>query len=326
MTRLWLTGALLGGCICEPGGIACGGACVDLLSDPAHCGECWRSCGEGGTCLSGHCIAGPECERDSDCDDGYVCNGEERCGGDQRCDRGVEVTCNDDVACTVDECVEPTGECESTPDHDLCEGDDRCIGAEAGPTGCRNTCGFEAGCDLIRQCGCDAGETCHFVGEVEPACVVSGSARHGEPCGAGCAGGHECAAGICRRICDDLRRCTGGQCARELALSSGEPSGIRVCTTQCGLSPQEGCPAGTGCHYVPYRDDATTDCAVVGTREHGQSCSSESDCVAGTVCVNFPDNTRCARICRSSGYCDGDCVYVDPPLIVNGYQYGVCAS
>ncbi len=36
----------------------CGGVCVDLVSDPRHCGACFRSCG-GLTCAAGRCAADP---------------------------------------------------------------------------------------------------------------------------------------------------------------------------------------------------------------------------------------------------------------------------
>src|ERR1700722_2945152 len=41
---------------CE-GGSECGGACVDELTDPAHCGSCGNACGAGQTCWSGTCAS-----------------------------------------------------------------------------------------------------------------------------------------------------------------------------------------------------------------------------------------------------------------------------
>ncbi len=41
-----------------PGSLAsCGSDCVDLQSDPAHCGGCGNTCGEGESCCQGACLA-----------------------------------------------------------------------------------------------------------------------------------------------------------------------------------------------------------------------------------------------------------------------------
>jgi hypothetical protein len=40
--------------VCAEGLTYCGGACVDLQSDPNNCGACGASCaGGGGTCVGG---------------------------------------------------------------------------------------------------------------------------------------------------------------------------------------------------------------------------------------------------------------------------------
>ena len=53
---------------CEPtcSGTVCGGACVDLTSDPHNCGACGAACPAGDTCQEGACRA--SCS-------GIVCNG-----------------------------------------------------------------------------------------------------------------------------------------------------------------------------------------------------------------------------------------------------------
>jgi hypothetical protein len=43
-------------CVCRPGFASCGGTCVDLDTDPSHCGECGRDC-EGSPCGDGECQA-----------------------------------------------------------------------------------------------------------------------------------------------------------------------------------------------------------------------------------------------------------------------------
>ncbi len=44
-----------GQCACEPGLIACGKKCVDLESDPKHCGACNSKCVGNATCNLGIC-------------------------------------------------------------------------------------------------------------------------------------------------------------------------------------------------------------------------------------------------------------------------------
>ncbi len=46
---------MTGSSSCSGGLTACDGACVDLASDPAHCGDCAEDCGPGGTCDAGNC-------------------------------------------------------------------------------------------------------------------------------------------------------------------------------------------------------------------------------------------------------------------------------
>jgi sulfatase modifying factor 1 len=41
---------------CAAGQTACGGRCVDMQSDVAHCGACGRACGAGQSCCAGTCV------------------------------------------------------------------------------------------------------------------------------------------------------------------------------------------------------------------------------------------------------------------------------
>jgi hypothetical protein len=45
--------------VCGDGLTGCQGACVDLLSDPAHCGSCAAACGAHGDCRDGECLCDP---------------------------------------------------------------------------------------------------------------------------------------------------------------------------------------------------------------------------------------------------------------------------
>jgi len=43
---------------CEAGSTQCGASCIDLTTDPLHCGKCSRDCGGGnGSCVESQCVA-----------------------------------------------------------------------------------------------------------------------------------------------------------------------------------------------------------------------------------------------------------------------------
>jgi hypothetical protein len=45
-------------CVCPAGQVKCGanpGACVNLMTDPANCGQCFRACAAGESCQGGSC-------------------------------------------------------------------------------------------------------------------------------------------------------------------------------------------------------------------------------------------------------------------------------
>lgn len=127
---------LVSGCICEPGAASCGGSCVDLTTETAHCGACGRRCGRGQLCIGGVCrgenLTGTVCATDAQCDDRRGCNGPERCVNGT-CRRGQPLECDDGVRCTVETCQEP-GICVSVPDDAQCSGGRRCTGL--GTEGC----------------------------------------------------------------------------------------------------------------------------------------------------------------------------------------------
>lgn len=58
-----------GACVlrCSIGLAECEGGCVDVRSDPLHCGECGRPCGAGQVCVDGRCARFRPVDECADC-------------------------------------------------------------------------------------------------------------------------------------------------------------------------------------------------------------------------------------------------------------------
>lgn len=125
-----------GGGGCAPGTTECGGRCVDLGSDPSHCGACGRVCAApramtscvAGACAVGACESGwldcdgleeNGCERPDGCVEGASCT--------TACDSAGVIACPDRCAPV---CMAPAEICNHA--------DDDCDGScESGLAGCR---------------------------------------------------------------------------------------------------------------------------------------------------------------------------------------------
>jgi hypothetical protein len=82
-------------------------------------------------CTADSCDEGTEgCEHELDdslCDDGIACNGAEYCDEATGCNDGAPIDCEDGEFCTVDTCLEPTGDCShEVSDEEICDDLDAC--------------------------------------------------------------------------------------------------------------------------------------------------------------------------------------------------------
>ena len=89
---------------------------------------------------------------DALCDNGFFCDGVEACSTALGCQTGAPISCNDDVACTIDLCDEDVAGCFFIPDDTLCDNTLFCDGLES----CDSTSGCQPGIPP-----CSATETCN---------------------------------------------------------------------------------------------------------------------------------------------------------------------
>lgn len=205
--------------VCPEGEASCGGACIDVTSDPANCGGCGIACGPDQRCADGRC----ECVVSLDAC-GAACvelsSDPMHCGA---CDNACAALCA--MGRCVDRCPAGTTECDgacadlsSSAAHcgacdrpcapgEACtegacscaEGYERCGGAcvdlasdEAHCGACDRPCSEGASC-VDGACTCPAGTT-SCGGE----CVeLASDPRHCGACGNACADGASCAGGTC---------------------------------------------------------------------------------------------------------------------------------
>jgi hypothetical protein len=254
---------------CSGGLEACGANCVELDSDPDHCGACGNACDPNLVCSQGNCAA--SCASgETNCDGACVDVNEstQHCGGcGQPCNAGtpcVGGTCTTVCFAGQENC---NGVCA-----DLQTDDEHC-GA------CDQPCSTGQNC-VAGSCitGCDLGQTeCNDLcvdtqtnvsncGSCGNACAV-GQACAGGECKIACPGGQVECSGLCYDLQSDVAHC--GDCA--IACQPGEVCGNGVCSLDC--------PAGqTACSGSCA--DTQTDIAHCGGCD--QPCGTNQECVNGT--------------------------------------------
>lgn len=225
--------------VCPPDRVPCHGSCVDLTTDPDHCGACLAAVTPGGTCQGG---AG-DCEGDDPATCGGACVdlavSSEHCGG-----------CNQPVPSGT-RCVDGVPVCTNS-DYTLC--DDGCHFLEVD----RDNCG-ECGRSIDDAFSCiDGEESCRPGFErCGDACKDLQSDRYNcGACGNRTASEGSCVNGenVCPRdlpdFCEDILRCYDfasdsencGACQRACTL--GECDG----GTRCLVS--DTAPGDENCHDV----------------------------------------------------------------------------
>ncbi|MFH1437775.1 MAG: hypothetical protein ABIJ56_18855, partial [Pseudomonadota bacterium] len=267
-----------------------------------------------------------ECETSGECDDGEYCNGEETCDG-CFCRSADPVTCDDGVACTVDDCIEDADDCQNVPDHglcdegEMCDPDDGCVDAVEcesadvcldgyfcnGEEVCSADTGLCEGGDPP-DCGDEADCTSDFCNEAEDACdnrpdddLCEGDDLFCtvETCDPGSedAGDDGCVseAMVCE---DDGFACTAETCDEDMnACASIEDDG--ACADDLMCNGEEACD--------PFDPEADSRGCIIGEEPDcgdGVDCTFDS-CSEGVGCQYVPDHGLCdeGEICDPEEGC-----------------------
>ena len=250
----------------------CGGSsCVELSSDPSHCGSCDVACPAGAACEAGQCMCGPGLAA---C--GTLCVDTQanasHCGG---CDK----TCPTGALCNVGECVCASGleACgnvcvDTSSDVAHCGGCDK-------PCGTGKVCLLgmcSDGCGALTQCGSSCVDTqsstfncsgCGISCPVGASCVNAACA---------CPGGTSNCNNTCINTYSDSNNCGGCglTCASGLTCEAAKcqcPGGETPCGSTCVDTTADSKNCG-GCGIV---------CGI------GQTCTNGSCTCAAAGSVSF---------------------------------------
>jgi len=279
-------------------------------------------CNGAETCVSGTCQAGNDpcpgqlcdetgdvcvdCLGDGDCDDGLYCNGAELCDSGV-CQPGVNVDCNDSIACTTDSCNETTDTCDNIPDDGLCDDGLFCNGAET----CDPVLGCQPGSDPCQEQYCDeAGDICYEC-ETDPDCDD----------GLFCNGAETCDSGACQPgtppDCDDGISCTDDSCnedtdscdhaANDSLCDNGSfCDGTETCDPLLDCQPgSDPCPE----QNCDENNDSCVECGNGICEEiYGEHCSNcPQDCPGDGFKGECCGNGICEKFEGKRGTCPEDC-------------------
>jgi hypothetical protein len=321
---------------CSAAQTACSGACVDLASDPTHCGQCATKCAAGQVCSSGTCQQ--YCRPGLvNCGNRCVDPASDRafCGATSGC--GLEAGSPGTVCAQGQVCS--SGTCQVSCQQGLVKCDGTCVD----PASDRSFCGASQSCDAdagTRGTACAQGQVCSSgtcqvscqqgLVKCDGTCVDPNSDRAfcgaAQSCdadagtrGTACAQGQVCSSGTCQVSCQqDLVNC-GGKCIDPVSdrafcgatsgcgLEAGSPGTVcaqgQVCSGgTCQVSCQQGLVNCGGKCIDPKTDRSF--CGASGSCD-GDAGTRGTACALGQVCSSGTCQVSCQQ---GLVKCDGKCV------------------
>jgi hypothetical protein len=313
--------------VCPAGTQRCGGACVNVQTDPQHCGACETACPAPALCQKAVCL-----------DDQHCGSGETQCGNacvdlnthpahcgacNQPCALGTTCAnavckpgCTQDLLACAGKCVDPmndpqycgaSGDCVGIHVGEACAAGHACVSGMCDPCApgqvpCNGFCvdlqtdpSHCGTCDAV----CEPQHTCHsgvcslcaaFEIDCSGTCVDANSdPAHCGDCLTVCEAGHSCDGAVCS-LCSG----TETECVGACAILASDPLHCGACDTVCasGHSCEAGqcsaCPVGQTLCGVSCVD-ASTDLTNCGT--------------CGHVCADVPH----ATVACAAGVCEIAC-------------------
>jgi len=286
---------------CELPWTPCDPACVDLRSDPDHCGRCGRACRlvhaataacEAGACAVASCEAGW-----GDCD-GHGSNGCEtdllrdpahcgRCGNACVLDHAT-AACRGG-ACTIAACDPGWEDCDGDRSNG-CEVDLQTDAENCGA--CGRACRLEGAVAVCRSGTCEVDACRAGRGDCDGAsgngCETDtlGDPRSCGRCGTRCPGGSFCVAGACKSSCPPPRVVCGALC---VDLSSNNAH-CGACDLACELANSTAACVAGFC-AVDLCRDGWGDCDAAP--ENGCETSLRGGANCGACGYTCPSGYRC---------------------------------
>lgn len=273
------------------------------------------------TCNDGVACTVDSCDEETDscasvpnhsaCSDGQFCNGAEVCDPIQGCQAGPPVSCDDQIACTVDSCNEAKDVCVHSPNKSACQDGLFCNGEEV--------CVVGVGCQAGAAPNCNDGIACttDACNEDTDSCVFTphhSSCDDGQFCNGVevCDVVEGCQAGA-PVSCNDGVGCTLDSCNEATDACVSVPLN-ELCSDGAWCNGVEICKAGVGCAPgVPPNCADMNPCTIDSCDESLDQCRhvpSDAICDDGIECTvdsctasGCRNETMCGACCTPSGDC-----------------------
>ena len=309
-----------GGAGCASGLTLCSGSCVNLATDPLHCGTCSTQCGTNQACLDSACV--------------YKCPiSEKMCNGECVDITSDDTNCGDcGIVCQSGKrCISRNCQPVCTSAQTLCSGS--CVDVNTDPNNC-GTCGNA--CSPSQACSAGV---CTLVclspqapcPTVSPTICADFSSSNTDcgHCGTICPSGSVCVAGTCTALCPSPHVLCSGVCLD----TSTDPSNCGSCGNVCPSGkacvsgscrplcqpPLYACTSGS-CNNLAIDNNNCGACSHI--------CPTGQQCVAGQCKVICPvGQTNCSGTCtviQNDPINCGVCGTVCP--VGASHTQGVCAS